>query len=282
MEAGTKTAAGPRFGLSRMTHDAVALEVGLVQLDESQVDQFEQFWRLLDHQKLEFALRRRLDENGFRAGVMPSQPPAHFLELVKPRPVELESLDLVQQQLAAQEKLSPKSRMLVHQRIVNRRSEIYRVESSELHPLAQWEIHLQGQTTSGLGENVQPIWEVTTVPRGDGTAQVSLTPRINQGPVRTTIGVGEQEFAYDSGQAGQLLSALAVSVVLRPGETVVLAPTPDRTDLGKLFFDSLKPSEVAHQTPSRLTHRILLVRLVQTQLDDLFGDAGAAEPLTSN
>lgn len=273
------TAKGPKFGVARLTSDAVALEVGLVQLDDSQDQLFEQFWDLLDHQKLDLTFRRRLDENGLRVGVMPSQPPAAFLELVQPRPCDLESLDLVQQQLAQQGKLEAKTRMVVHQRVVNRRGEVYRLESSELHPTASWEIYREGHVVSGSGESVQSVWEISTSPQSDGTARVRLTPRLNFGPVRTTIGVGEQNFAYDSGQSGQLISDLALEVVLRPGETLVLAPTADRSDLGKLCFDSLIPPEDPHRTPSHLTHRFLLVRLVQTQLDDLFGQAISTEPL---
>lgn len=282
IEPQPKTPAGPKFGVTRMTSDAVALEVGLIQLDESQVESFEKFWSLLDHQKLEQPARQRLDQNGFRAGVMPSQPPGAFLELVKPRPWKYESLDLVQQQLAIQGKWEPKSRMLKHQRVINRRSDTYRVETSEVHPQAQWDIRRDQQALTGSGELVQGVYEITTSPQSDGTAKIRLTPRINYGPVQTSIGAGEQEFAYDSRQAGQLLTELAVEVGLRPGETIVLAPTSDRADLGKLFFDSLKPAEDPHRTPSHLTHRVLLVRLVQTQLDDLFGQSFSNEPLIGN
>jgi hypothetical protein len=282
IEPQKKVPAGPKFAVTRMTSDAVGLEVGLLQLDQSQVESFEEFWNQLDHQKLEQPVRQRLDQNGIRAGLMPSTPPGIFLELVKPRPWEYESLDLVQQQMAIQGKLEPKSRMLKHQQVVNRRSDTYRVETSEVHPQAQWEIRRDQQSSVGSAELVQGIYEITTSPQSDGTARIRLTPRINYGPVQNTIGAGEQEFTYDSRQAGQLLSELGVEVVLRPGETIVMAPTPDRTDLGKLFFDSIEPVEDPHRTPSHLTHRVLLVRLVQTQLDDLFGQGQSIEPLIGN
>ena len=282
LEPPKKAPVGPSFGATRMTADAVVLEVGLVQLDDSQVDSFEQFWSRLDHQKFEQPIRQRLDQNGIRVGVMPSQPPGIFLQLVQPRPCELESLDLVQQQMAAQGKLEPKSRMLKHQRVVNRRSDTYRVETSEVHPQAQWEVRRDQQSSFGTGELVQAVYEITTSPQSDGTTRIRLAPRINYGPVQQTIGAGEQAFAYDSHQAGQLLSELGVEVVLRPGETIVLAPTSDRADLGKLFFDAIRPDEDSNRTPFHLTHRVLLVRLVQTQLDDLFGKAISSEPLVGN
>jgi hypothetical protein len=265
-----------------MTSDSVALEIGLVQLDDSQIELFEAFWNRLDHQKIDVAVRKNLDQNGLRAGSMPSNPPAAFLELIKPRPAEFESLDLVEQQMLERGQLELKTRMLIHQRIVNRRSDTYKVATSEQHPQYQWKVLRSGQESFGSGEWVQALVEINTSPQSDGSAKVRLTPRINYGPVQTTIGVGEREFAYDSGQAGQSLPELAMEVVLRPGETVVLAPTPDRADLGQLFFETLRPSVDTNRTPSHLTHRFLLVRLVQTQLDDLFGNAQSTEPLISN
>jgi hypothetical protein len=277
-----KSSTGPKFVSGRMTNDSVALEIGLVQLDDSQVELFEQFWKQLDHQKIDVTVRKRLDQNGLRVGSMPSHPSAAFLELIQPRPGELESLDLVEQQMLQQGLLEPKSRMIIHQRIVNRRSDTYKVATSESHPHYEWRVRRSNQDSFGSGETVQAIMEINTSPHSDGTANIRLTPRINYGPVQALIGVGERGFAYDSGQAGQSFSDLAMEVVLRAGETIVLAPTPDRSDLGHLFFESIRPPLDPTRTESHLTHRFLLVRLVQTQLDDLFGHAPANEPLTTD
>jgi hypothetical protein len=277
-----KAPTGPKFANGRMTNDAVALEIGLVQLDESQVELFEQFWQGLDHQKLDLVLRQRLDQNGLRVGLMPSQPPAAFLELVKSRPSQMESLDLVEQKMFEQGKLEEKTRMIIHQRIVNRRSDTYRVETSEIHPQYQWTIRRGHQESFGSGEGVQGVIEINTAPQSDGTAKLKLTPRITYGPMQTTIGVGERDFAYASGRAGHTLAELGLETVLRPGETLVMAPTSDRADLGHLFFDALPAPEDSNRTASHLTHRVLLVRLVQTQLDDLFGKPFSTEPLASS
>lgn len=277
-----KTPSKPKFVSGRMTSDSVALEIGLVQLDDSQSELFEALWSRLDHQKIDVATRKNLDQNGLRAATMASSPSAAFLELIQPRPVELESLDLVEQQMMAEGQLEPKSRMLIHQRIVNRRGEVYKVATSEQHAHYQWKVKRLGQDSFGTGEFVQALVEVSSSPQSDGNAKIRLTPLINYGPVQTAIGVGERQFTYDEGQAGQSLSELSLEVALRPGETVVLAPTPDRTDLGQLFFETIEPAHNPNRTPSHLTHRVLLIRLVQTQLDDLFGSAPSTEPLTSH
>ena len=69
------------------------------------------------------------------------------------------------------------------------------------------------------------------------------------------------------------------------GESLVLAPTADVEDLGELFFGAAQ-SEANHRD-SRLSespaasHRLLLVRIVQTQMDDLFNDSRFVEKLTT-
>ncbi len=279
---GPKAATGPKFASARLPHDAVALEIGVVQLDDSQGETFEQFWNTLDHQKLDLPSRQTLDQNGLRTGIMASQPPAIFFELTEPRPVELESLDMGMQEAARKGLLEPASRLLVHKRIINRKGESYRVETSDLFPDADWTVRRGDRSTSGSGKDVQGLFEITTHPQGDNTVRLRFTPKIEYGPVLSKIGVADSDFTYNTGRAGQRVTELDFELILRAGETVVIAPTPDRTDLGYLLFESPEGKEDIFSTSYHLTHRALLVRLVQTRRDDLFGDTVSGEPLSTH
>ena len=64
-----------------------------------------------------------------------------------------------------------------------------------------------------------------------------------------------------------------------------MAPTADVADLGKLFFGAAQsgfdqPESVPSESQA-VSHRLLLVRIVQTQMDDLFNDSRFVEKLTT-
>lgn len=274
------------FPQRRLPVDAASLEIGLVQLDRSQADTFETFWSLLDQQKLPISIRQLLDQNGLRAAVMPSHAPTELHQLQQPRPVELQQLDAVQQQMAKENLLQPEPRLILHQRITSRSGETHPVEVSEFHPQATWNL-LQGDLRSvGSGQQVRGVVQLIAIPQGDGSVRLRLVPEIHHGDMRPTINVAERAFVLDSGQTVQKLADLAVDLSLRPGETIVLAPTSDISDLGKLFFGEpdRKPDRgqaMPDDADSQLTHRFLMIRVVQTQIDDLFGNFSAQQNLNT-
>ena len=85
-------------------------------------------------------------------------------------------------------------------------------------------------------------------------------------------------------QAVTQVDDLKFEVTLRSGESIVIAPTKDVTDMGKLLFgnsDIAAEADAAVVPSSHPTHRILLVRVVQTQMDDLFSQSNLIEKLTT-
>ena len=267
-----------KFSPSQLSLDSVGLEIGLVQLDDSQTATIEAFWKILDAQKLPLATRQRLDQNGLRVGILSTYIPAIFQELTAPRPIELEELDTVEQHLAERDLLKPKSRMLVHQRITNHDGEAHPVQTSELRPQLSWVILNEDRQTVGSGNHVRGLFEVTTIPLGDGSVRLRFVPQIHHGEMQPTIGVAERAFCFDASQTIVNVDELSFDVSVRLGETVVIGPTADVQDLGALFFANDHRAADAHR---RLTHRMLLIRVVQTQLDDLFGNSVATEKLTT-
>lgn len=334
------------FGSGTLAADAVAIEIGIAQLDDSQHESLEAAWRLLDQQKLPLAIRQTLDQNGLRVAIMASQAPAEFERLLKPRPLELEQLDIVEQQLAAKNKMEPKPRLIVHQRIVNHDGETYPIQTSEIHSQMEWTVKHDSAQTFGSGQSVRGLFEIMTLPQGDGSVRLRITPQIQHGMLQPKISVAERSFIFDKGQSVIQLNELLFDVPLKPGETLVVAPTADVADLGKLFFGHHRPKQLnshdlisdqphaekktlvqslneldlgplelgqldqladrlgkesreksdeereeaelsgsPRQTippqPDHLTHRILMIRVVQTQMDDVFGQSGSRERLTS-
>ncbi len=283
-----------QFDAGQMATDSVAFEIGIAQLDNTQIESFEEFWSVLDQQKLPLPVRQRIDQNGLRVAIMASQAPAVLQQLLEPRSLDLEVLDVVEQQLAAKNRMKPKPRMILHERIVNRDGETYPIQTSEIHAEYAWIVRNGELQTVGTGQLVRGLFEIMTLPQGDGSVRLRVTPQIQHGHVQSMIGVAERDFIYDAGQTATRLTDLTFDVTLRPGETLVIAPTADRQDLGRLFFgpatpisplepDPEKALEVTADQPTstNLTHRMLLVRIVQTQLDDVFGKSLSADPLTT-
>lgn len=257
----------------------MVLEIGLIQLDDTQTGLFEEYWGYLDPQKVSLSSRKIFDHNGMRLAVMAPQPPGVLNQLTSPRPIELESLDPVEQQMAQQGLLEPKSRMLVHKQIVHPPGKTQQVETSDVYPEFDWVVRSQPDgNVSNLADSipesgsfVQGSFKLATTPLGDGSIRLQLTPHIHYGPIMPAIGVLEGGFAYDTERKGRAVNDLSVKVVLRKGETLVVAPTADCEDLGKLFFGLVPEDPEADRTPRRLTHRVLLIRSINSPSDNLFG-----------
>lgn len=265
-----------------MAVDAVGLELAVAQLDASQSESFEAFWNLLDQQELPLELRKRLDQNGIRAAVMASHPPPMFQQLVDPRVLGPDEMDELEKQLHANGLLQPTPRMITHDRISNREGQAHIVQTSEFHPQASWLVRNGEMQTPGYGEHVRGVMAVSTFPQGDGSVRLIIRPEIHDGASRPRIGVGGGTFLIESGQSVTPIDDLKMDITLRAGEAIVLAPTSDVSDLGRIFFGGSELDNHSESKKRPHTHRILLIRVVQTQMDDLFSDTNLGEKLTNS
>ena len=271
------------FPESKIAPDAVGMQVALAQLDTHQKDDFELFWNQLDQQALPIDLRKRLDQNGLRAAVMASAAPSILNQLIDPPPILPDNLNSLERQLYSRGLLRKKQRMITHDRISNREGELYSIPVSDIHSQFSWNIRNGDMETPGAGATVRGGINITTFPQGDGTVKLLIEFEIHHGKARPQI--AERSFFKENRQAIHRIKDLKFEVVLMSGESLVLAPTADVEDLGKLFFGAAQ-SEANHRdsTLSELpaaSHRLLLVRIVQTQMDDLFNDSRFVEKLTT-
>ena len=272
------------FPQSKLAPDAVGLEIAIVELDHDQIPHFESFWKLLDQQELPLNVRKNLDRNGIRAAVMSSHPPQDFYDLIQPRPIEESELTPLEKQLHAKGLLKPRKRMLEHSRISNREGESHPAETSPVSQESSWVIQDGEKQIAGFGKYVQGVISITTYPLGDGSVKLKIQPEIHHGESRTRIGVGDGAYRMRSGRRVLAIESLTSEVSLRAGESLVIGPTNFQTGLGKILFGSQRAPEVAQShEPSANTpaHRVLMIRVVQTQMDDLFSDTHLGERLTT-
>lgn len=261
----------------RLSPDAVALELALAQIGESRVEQLEKLWQRLDQQEVPLAARKVLDLNGLRVAVIPAQMPAELGDILRPIEIEVDDLDEWQEELLEQGLLEPASPLKLHTKMQKRSGETSPVATSDVWPQQSWIVRNGDQHTVGVGQDVQGAWNVTAFPKGDGSVRLRLVPQIKHGVARPRIGVEEENFLFKTSQTELKLHELAVEVTILPGETVIVGPTSDLKDLGRLFFrpgSRMKVDDFRHskeESVPELEQRVLLIRLVQTQLDELFG-----------
>ncbi len=101
-----------------------------------------------------------------------------------------------------------------------------------------------------------------------GDALLRLTPRLRYGPQTYVAQSWQRAFDVDVTRQETGLQTLETELPLRLGQTLVITNSCDSTDLGDLFFGL--PFEPDDQRRMQ-TRRLLIIRLLQTQSDDLFG-----------
>ena len=270
--------------VSRMEPGSVALEIALAQLDADQTDELKSLMAKADQQALDLERRKQLDRNGFWAGLLPSKPLAELNRLLADQPIDLSRLQPWQVDFLKQQNRTTFSRLVLHERIQNGRGEEHPVPVSTTWPERSWIIHEGSGPVVGQGQNVRAYIVLRTYPTGDEGVRLIAQPEIRHGHSRAQYRVAEGSFAYGESQAQVKIESLKIDIRLRPGEILVLGANAIDDRLGNFFFGpgdapSEPPPSPDADPPPTSGQRLLLIRLVQTQRNDLFeAEQAAFEP----
>ncbi|MBI2477785.1 MAG: hypothetical protein HYV60_03790 [Planctomycetia bacterium] len=247
-----------------MPHNSVVLEAAFVRVPLEQP--LDELWKQIDEQHLDQKLRRNLTENGIRSGVMGAQLPIELQELMA-------STGRAQPSPSSESSLA-ESATALYRRLQNRAG-----EPSELivvPEIAESKVVLfseEGRVRAEAFHEGHALLVVRGYPSGDGTVRVELVPKIEHGDVKHQWVPGNGTFLHDVGREARVFDWLRLSAVLSPGQTLLITGTNEARGLGGLLF--LRGSG---ESSERL---LLLLRLAQTQYDDLFAPEQAAEPLVT-
>lgn len=247
---------------SRMAKDSVALEIAVGQLDPDQQADVDQLWQEIDQQVLPFDVRQRLDQNGFLAGIVASQPPAILNRLLQDKQVDTSGMERWQIQFIEQGNQTTVPRLILHQRIQNGMGENHCVPVSDSSSQASWIVKDGPRQSASEGEQARGFIRLRTYPTGDSGVRLVVTPEIRHGQPKASFGVAEGSFTYSAEQSTQVLDELKFEAQLKPGQTLVLGANRQLSDLGGFLFG---PSG-----GGGFGQRLILVRLVHSQRDDLF------------
>jgi len=281
-----------------MNEGAVALQVAVVQVDNDQQEIIKEFWSRLDSMKLGLADRQIADINGLRYAIMSPQRPAVLDQLLEPRELDISGLTDIQKQMASQGLLESPSRLLHHQRIENDTGEEFEIPVSGYYQQKDWSIvDKNGRTETGSGELVKAFIQMTTFPQGDGSVRLVVEPEIHHGRPQQRYDVSQRTFLFSESQIEARIEPLKFSIDLQPGESLIMAPTPqtnsetaqigDSLDsetsaqtIGDLFFGQTPIVSATASWPQRGSEQNQLIESAFVELDEQFaassdGDAGA-------
>jgi len=250
---------------ARMSPDSVVLDIFFVRFPFGQEEANGPLWDEIDEQHFPAEVRRRLAQNGFRVGLVGGQPPMALTRLLelkdKPAPngqaAETALIDLEAEPRVVRRHLQLRA---------GQRSEIIASEIYEQLPVLTCE---SGGVCGQSYPKAQGVLAVKARAERDGRVRLEVLPELQYGEVRQRYVGGYGALRLEAGRSQRSFDELALSACLAPGAMIVLGSVPDRPgSLGHHFF--------THQTSGKLEQKLMVIRLGQTQYNDLFQ---AQEPL---
>ena len=247
-----------------MSPDSVVLEITFVRLPADAGEFETAFWSEVDEQSLPAELRRRFAANGLRCGLLGSQLPAPLRRLVDAAGDGKTNAETP----AALDESGVQQRTL-HNRAGKRGEIVASGTQDKMVVLTQDEGRARGKTYS----QAQGMFAVKTFPQGDGRVKLELTPELHYGQARTKYVPGQEgAFQLETSREQEVFERLRLEQTLAPGQTLVLASQGD-IGLGGQFF--------TEKVSGGVQRKLVLVRLSQTQLDDLFAPEQIRKPLAT-
>ena len=249
---------------AQMSPDSVVLEFFFVRFPFGDAAVNEKLWEELDEQHFAPDLRQRLAHNGFRVGLVAGQMPVELSKLLELGGKAAPSGEIEGTKV---EDLDAKPRVVRRhlQLRTGQRSELLASGVYEQLPVLVCE---NGQLCGQTYRQAQGLFAVKSYPQGDGQVRLELVPELHHDQPRQHWVGNQGMMRLEASRPKRVFDDMAISATLPPGAMLVLGSLSSRPgSLGHHFFT---------ENDGRLEQKLLVVRLSQTQHDDLFDPA---EPL---
>jgi len=251
---------------ARMSPDSVVLDIFFVRFpfDDPQVNG--QLWQEIDEQHFPPELRRRLTANGFRVGLVGGQLPIALSELLQlsDKPVRDGDFEAGNVETGGTDEPitldQPPQVLRRHLQLrTGRRSEILASGVYDELPVL---ISDRGQVCGQTYSKAQALLGVTAVAEGDGQVRLQLVPELHHDEIRQRWVGSQGMMRLKTARPRRTFDEMGISATLSPGSMLVLGSLANRPgSLGHHFFT---------EETDQLEQKLLLVRLSQTQHDELF------------
>ncbi len=209
--------------------EAIALEVFSAVAPQGS-EQLDELWQLVDEQPLDPELRKRLAENGFRAGVLGPNVPAALASLLKvtDRPIAEENKG----------KVALDSENEVNLRVLyaksGKRNELVIPHAHEEMAILEY---ANGQVHGKTYRKAECRLELRAFPEPDGRVRVELTPELHYGDFQNRVRGSDGMMRWTQERPKRVFHELKLSPLLAPGQMLVVASRPDRpASAGYHFF----------------------------------------------
>jgi hypothetical protein len=257
---------------SRAAPRTIQLELIFVRHEEHDPVLRDELWNLADEQMLDEPLRRRLQSNGLRAGVVTAQLPPHIADHFLPPATSAE------ESLPAALPENPALVRHVLRLLPGRSSDVMAANGiAELVLLEQDGESLRGTTY----HDASPMFSLRSWPAADGRVRLQLSPTIKHGPVERSWVGEEGMFRLEAGQRRDPLEDLVFEATVPIGSMIIVSCVGEpASSAGDAFFRD--------RAGSRSGRRLLAIRPVQQALgvDPMFAptdqEPNAADPMAAS
>jgi hypothetical protein len=249
-----------------MSPDSVVLEIASIRMPFD-TEQQRQIWNTIDEQGLSRETRDKLANNGIRLGVISGEIPKALREILDTPTTN---------RVGDQDPESSQGIVVSHQRLQQRSGRRGKIVTSSLRDEIISLVPIDGRVVGQTFYQAQCLFSIRCFPQGDGRVKLDLVPEIEHGQPRTRwIGQpNDGSFRLDTGRERAIHNELRLEPTIAPGEALIVTCSEECKGLGREFFVDTKGDAKMQ--------RILLIRLAQTQLDDLFSPDGLLEASLPN
>lgn len=243
------SSSAPRLPMAHMSSQSIGVEIATVTLQPDQAHLLSDIFSRLDEQVIAPEIRQTLVDNGFRAGLLGVQLPEPIIMLL------MEAADRRRHPTAETQPY------LDEQRFVQCRAQ--KSVPTKLWGVRDLTTRFRNGEVTSVEEMSQAecLLNVFGVPQRNAGAAIRLIPEVAHGPIRQKYVVQDNAFHMEARRDRRTYHELAIELVLRPGEVLmVTCDTEPTKSLGRDFFLNGN------------LQKLLLIRLTQTQIDDFFDD----------
>jgi hypothetical protein len=256
----------PPTAPTKMAKNGVVLDVLFVRFPLGEADLNETVWQEIDELNFAPDVRRRLESNGFRAGLISGAIP-HVLEkrlnlhekIVAddgPKTVDIDA--------------TPTAKQKQMHVLGGRRANILVMgEKERRRELAVLLRSDDGRVEGKTYHDVLGLFALRAHPLGDGGVRLDLVPELEHGESQKRFVPGDGMFRVEFGPPHEVIDALRCAARLAPGQILAVSTRSAKPGtLGYQFFTEADGESTMQ--------KMLLVRLAHCEFDDRFSEGKIA------